>query len=76
MSQAGKTVAGRTDEDGYFSFLYKHKGKAAMYGIVLSGPVGDSTQVQLKGNGWATALYNYDDDGTGTYVGTWELDWK
>ena len=71
---------GVTDEDGYFSFLYKHKGKAAEYEIVLSAPDGSvisSATVTLKGNGWATAMYNSDWDADAeAYVGTWDLDWK
>jgi len=59
----GDTVQnGVTDEDGFYVLPYKHKGKPALYKVVLYAPdcVGGIIvqEVELQGNGWAEVNFD------------------
>jgi hypothetical protein len=60
-----------TDEDGYYTIPYKHKGKRANYDVTLNGGHGITQRIQLKANGWGEVNF---DVFTGTSTGEFNLD--
>jgi hypothetical protein len=55
-----------TDEDGYWTIEYKHKGKADIYTVILVGQ--NAQMISLKANGWAEVNF---DVTTGTSQAIW-----
>jgi uncharacterized repeat protein (TIGR01451 family) len=48
-----------TDQDGWYQFVYKHRGRPAFYSVILPDH-SKSLQVKLKGNGFAEANITVD----------------
>jgi hypothetical protein len=54
--------SGTTDEEGFYTVQYKHKGKADLYTVIL---VGENAQlISLRGNGWAEVSFDVDTGAT------------
>jgi len=67
-NSTGQVVqSGTTDEDGFYTLVYKHKGKKDVYTVILF-EAGMQQLIQLKGNGWAEVDF---DLFTGTTSATW-----
>ena len=64
--------SGVTDQDGYYTLEYKHKGKRALYSVVLTSH-GLIQDIELRANGWAEVNF---DVFTGTSSGAFNLDPK
>ena len=64
QDETGDVVkTGTVDEDGFGPLLYKHKGKAEPYTVILgSGANMKTFPVMLKSNGWVYVYYNPDTD--------------
>jgi hypothetical protein len=60
-----------TDEDGFYTITYKHKGKREMYDVTLNGGHEITQRIELKANGWAEVNF---DVFTGTSTGEFNLD--
>jgi hypothetical protein len=58
---------GTTDEDGFYTLVYKHTGKKDVYTVILLDPPMQQL-IELKGNGWAEIDF---DLFTGTSSATW-----
>ena len=52
--------SGTTDNDGFFTLVYKHTGKAAQYTVKLGAPYNLSKTVTLKANGWTSVIFDVD----------------
>jgi hypothetical protein len=63
--------SGVTDEDGFYTITYKHKGKREMYDVTLNGDHDITQRIELKANGWAEVNF---DVFTGTSTGEFNLD--
>ena len=62
LINSAKTVVatGTTDQDGFYTLVYKHTGKAAQYIVKLGAPYNQSLTVTLKANGWSEADFDID----------------
>jgi hypothetical protein len=63
--------SGVTDEDGFYTITYKHKGKREMYDVTLNGGHDITQRIELKANGWAEVNF---DVFTGASTGEFNLD--
>ena len=67
-NSTGEVVqSGMTDEDGFYTLVYKHTGKKDVYTVILDNPA-MVQPIELKGNGWAEVDF---DLFTGTTSATW-----
>jgi hypothetical protein len=72
-NSTGEVVqTGTTDEDGYYTLVYKHTGKKDVYTIILDYPPMPLMQqmIELKGNGWAEVDFDlFTETTTATWAG-------